>query len=248
MTQEPTIVPIEDENPEKPITGIDDKKSLALPPKGIKLSLNSTTKTMTDEQIMAIRSRTPKQFIKKFPGRGGKELSYVPVAIYVRKLNFVFGYGAWSFEIIKSDVMEGQAVVQGKLIVPAMGLSVGQFGGHPVARVKGTNEAVDIGDTLKAAASDCLKKCCSMIGMFADVYSPSDFVDVEVRQAEKEPEATKVEMDNLKRIIDKSDAKGIKKACAGVKTSKKYSKEQKKTILEWMDKRMSSLPDGEPVK
>lgn len=244
MTQEPTLVPIEDENPEKPIQGIDDKKSLATVPKNVKMQL-SVTKKMTDEQIMAIRSRTPGQFIKKFQGRGGKELSYIPVALYVRKLNFVFGYGAWSFEIVKSEVLEGQAVVQGLLIVPDLNMRIAQFGGHPVARSRDTKEAVDIGDTFKAAASDCLKKCCSMIGMFADLYSPSDFVDVQVTA---EPEAAETEMQNLKRIIDKSDAKGIKKALAGVKASKKYSKAQKKTIIEWMDKRMSTLPDGSPVK
>jgi len=243
MTQEPTIVPIEDENPEKPIVGIDDKKSLATVPKNIKLQL-STTKKMTDDQIMAIRSRTPGQFIKTFAGRGGKQLSYIPVALYVRKLNFVFGYGAWSFEITKSEVMEGQAVVQGLLIVPEIGLRIAQFGGHPVARSKETKEAVDIGDTFKAAASDCLKKCCSMIGMFADLYSPSDFVELE---PPKEASADEKEMQNMKRIIEKSDAKGIKKSVDGVKKSKKYSKEQKKTILGWMDKRMSALPDGEPV-
>lgn len=197
----PTVIT----QPTDPIEGVDDKKSLTKLAKGVVLSIAPSA--MSDEQIMAMRMRTPSKFIKTFEGRGGKKLSYVPVAIYIRKLNFTYGYGNWSFEVVKSEVIEDGAVVQGRLSVPKFGMSVSQFGGHPVARevlgfdcgdgkllhpsafyklpydkkalyTKKHGNYVDVGDSFKAAASDCLKKCCSMLGMFADVYSPDDFAPV----------------------------------------------------------------------
>ena len=43
---------------------------------------------------------------------------------------------------------------------------MGQYGN------KDRYEAVPIGDTLKAAASDALKKCASLLGIALDVYWP----------------------------------------------------------------------------
>ena len=171
---------------DKPIVGIDDVKAMTISMDSLSVAEQSK---MTVKQIMALRAPTPKQYIKKFKGRGGKELSYVPVALYIRKLNYVFGYCAWSFEVVKAEVIENQAVVQGRLSVPGIEMSVSQFGGHPVARSQSNGDAVDIGDTFKSAASDCLKKCCSMLGMFADVYSPEEFIDLEEAAAKSKAKA-----------------------------------------------------------
>lgn len=231
---EPELIPI----PDEPIQGIDDKKAITKAPKDLKLSLHKSA--MTQEQILAIRSSTPKQFTRTFQGRGGKELTYVPIALYIRKLNFVFGYGNWSFEIVKSDIVEDNAVVQGKLVIPDLNISVGQFGGHPIARTR-EGKAVDPGDSLKAAASDCFKKCTSMIGMFSDVYSPGEFAEIE--QAKEPKEAMK----GIFGMIKKSSAKQAKEMAAKFSKSDKYTPEEKKQIMKALDERMRELPDGEPL-
>jgi len=163
------------------------------------------------QQILSIRAKTPPRFIKTRQGRGGITLAYVPLPIFIRKLNFTFGYGAWSFKVTKSEILEGQALVQGEFTYynnegePRV---ISQFGGHDIARNK-KGEAVDIGDTFKAAASDCFKKCASMLGLFADVYAPSDFIEVsepkteEVKKEESEEKEARQQAVNELRTLAK---------------------------------------------
>lgn len=212
---EPVLVPID----ENPIKGIDDK-AISVPAKMV-LSLVKTE--ITDQQIMAIRARTPRAFVKVLPGRGGKDLSYIPVNIYIRKLNFVYGHGGWSHRVIKSQIVEDHAIVEGELTIKATGQQIGQFGGHPMAREilsyekgdrtiepwaysklrgddrygwkKTYGNYVDPGDSFKAAKSDSLKKCCSELGLFSDIYAPEDFSDLSA--AKPEPEKLKPAIGNM---------------------------------------------------
>lgn len=151
------------------------------------------------DQIRAIRAKTPASAIKKVKYRGDREVSYVPSAIVIRKLNHVFGYGGWSFQVVKSDLIEDHAVVQGRLSVHIKGrdVVVDQFGGHPIAREKVSKKPVDVGDTLKSASSDCLKKCASMLGLFSDVYGGDFFVDITQSNINK-PSASKED----KAVVD----------------------------------------------
>lgn len=205
---EQELVPI-NENETEIIEGID--KALAvvkeeLAPQELGYTLQECKFSAT--QIQAIRAKTPPQLIRTFKGRGGTELNYVPTAIVIRKLNHVLGNGNWTFKIIKSDIIEGHAIVQGELQV---GRNAGnptavysQFGGHPVARNK-DGSPVDIGDSLKAATSDCLKKCASMMGFFADVYAPNEFMELREKDGAVETHKASVESakDKVKRAIMK---------------------------------------------
>lgn len=278
MSQEPVLVPLD----ENPIKGIDSKTDVMQAPKDIKLTLAESK--LSPEQIMAIRARTPKQFIKPLKGRGGKELSYIPGAVFIRKLNFVFGYGGWTHEIIKSEIVEDHAIVQGRLTIMSTGTTVAQFGGHPIAReiiayekngmqiapwkyakmdrkdqdgwIKKYGSYVDPGDSFKAAATDCLKKCASTLGLFADVYSPENFVPLEPEEDVKKKVLTpprERQMDERTfngalKLLQKMDAKSIKKFLRDLNPSKLYSATQKRVLIDAADKRMSELADGEPVK
>lgn len=277
MSQEPTIVPLD----EGPIKGIDSKADIIKAP-NTRLSL--VEGKLTAEQIMAIRARTPKQFVKTLRGRGGKDLSYIPGAIVVRKLNFVFGYGAWNHEILAKEIIEDHAIVHGRFTVPSAGIVRDQFGGHPIAReiiayekdgvqippwkyskldkkdqyawTKKYGHYVDPGDSFKAAATDSLKKCCATLGLFADIYSPDEFVPLEAEEdtkkktlaPPKEKQMDERTFNGALKLLQKMDAKNIKKFLRDLKPSTLYSATQKKVLIDAADKRMSELPDGEPVK
>lgn len=144
-----------------------------------------------------------------------------------------------------------------------------QFGGHPVAResiwerdggvqisaydyknlkddekklyrkVKG--QAVDLGDTLKAAASDCFKKCASMFGLFADVYAPDDYADLQERSEqmimdERKKEITRIEgakakgKEKIKEVIAKLDSGARAEAIARLKATGDWSDEELKEL------------------
>jgi hypothetical protein len=280
-SQEPELVPIEESD--KQIIGIDDgKKSLANIAPEISLSLAKTE--LSREQVLSIRSRTPRSMnverggkivtvpiVKKVKIGGGKEADYVPVAYYIRKLNYTFGYDGWNFDVTKEEVVEDQALVKGVLTVylpNGREIRKTSFGGHPIAReivafeksgmrkekfdfyksikreeqgewVKVYGHFVDVGNSFKAAGTDCLKKCASMFGFFSDIYAPDDFVEIKEEKAGT---------DAIIAIIGKADAKSLRDIATKLKTSDKYSSTEKESILTLIDARMKTLPDGEPVK
>jgi recombination DNA repair RAD52 pathway protein len=117
-----------------------------------------------------ITQKTPPQFIKERPGPGGVMLSYVEIGYVVNILNQVFGWD-WDFRIIEQQIGQRQVWVRGELTVRLKDHSVtkSQYGGSDI-KFNRNSEAISIADDLKAAASDCLKKCASLLGVASDVY------------------------------------------------------------------------------
>lgn len=117
-----------------------------------------------------------KSSIKTKPGRGNTRLSYVEGANYIRRLNEAFG-GEWSFEIVEYQILESEVIVRGRITVLGADGSIikEQWGGHP------RNRGSDLGDVLKSATTDALKKCASLFGVGLHLYSdaPDEEVGVE---------------------------------------------------------------------
>lgn len=128
-------------------------------------------KYLNEAQLSFITQKTPRQFIKTRPGPGGIQLSYVEVGYVINMLNQVFGWD-WDFKILDQQIGKKQVWVRGELSVRAKGHTItkGQYGGADIKMSRNSGEPVSIADDLKAAASDCLKKCASMLGVAGDVY------------------------------------------------------------------------------
>lgn len=118
---------------------------------------------LSEAQLEFITQKTPPKFVKQRPGPGGRSLSYVEVGYVINILNQAFGYD-WDYRVIDQQIGTRQVWVRGELTVRVKDrvITKGQYGG---ADIKG-----NIADSLKAAASDSLKKCASMIGISADLY------------------------------------------------------------------------------
>ncbi len=131
----------------------------------------SLPQNLNQAQLAFITQKTPKQFIKKRPGPGGKEFSYVEVGYVINILNQVFGYN-WDFKILDQQIGKKQVWVRGELTVRVdnQSLTKGQYGGADIKVSRTSGEPLSIADDLKAATSDCLKKCASMIGIAGDLY------------------------------------------------------------------------------
>ena len=99
----------------------------------------------------------------------------------------LFGWN-WDFEIISEQILTeaGEVIVKGKLTCRSNGNTIVkmQYGNKDIMFKKGTQIPLSIGNDLKAAATDALKKCAAEIGIAQDVYAPQDFKDVEVVEAE----------------------------------------------------------------
>lgn len=126
---------------------------------------------LTSAQQTFISQKTPKQFIKTRPGPNGISLKYVEIGYVIGILNQVFGYD-WDFKIADQQIGKTQVWVRGELTVRLKGHTVtkAQYGGAEIKYSRATSEPVSIADDLKAASSDCLKKCASMFGIAKDVY------------------------------------------------------------------------------
>lgn len=135
---------------------------------------------LTENQIMQLIKPTPPNVILKRPGKGGKEFNYIPGWWFKKKLNFVFGW-MHDFEILGERIDGDFVTVKGKLTIKnAKGQVMIQktdFGGHPIQYLKGTKNYLDISNDFKAAATDCLKRCATQLGIGLDVYSAGDYTN-----------------------------------------------------------------------
>jgi len=130
---------------------------------------------LTEAQTAILTQKTPRAVIKHRPGPGGKKLSYVEHAWVTSTLNQAFGW-AWSWDIVEWRLMPEdfpvEVFVLGKLTIhTARGdLVKSQFGSSAIKRNR-AGEPLSIGDDLKAASSDALKKTASLLGLALDLYS-----------------------------------------------------------------------------
>lgn len=87
----------------------------------------------------------------------------------IARLNEAFE-GQWSFEIVRHDILEerDEILVLGKL--SAEGVVKMQFGVSQITRDRETREIVSLGDDVKAAGTDALKKCATFLGVGLHLY------------------------------------------------------------------------------
>src|SRR5205823_3664150 len=109
---------------------------------------------------------TPEQ-IKRREGTNGDVLDYIEGCAVIQRLNECFD-AEWIFEIQEHRVYDDEVVVLGKLT--AQGVAKSQFGKSRITRAKKDNSIISLGDDLKAAATDCLKKCATLFGVGLHLY------------------------------------------------------------------------------
>ena len=105
--------------------------------------------------------------IKQRKGRNGI-LDYVEGHTVIARLNAALD-GGWSFEVVAHEVRDDEVLVLGKLT--AAGIVKMQFGASQVTRDRETKTALSLGDDLKAAATDALKKCATFLGVGLHLYA-----------------------------------------------------------------------------
>lgn len=137
-------------------------------------------------QLALILKKTPKQYVKQRPAKGGGVWDYVSGGYIKKCLNLMFGWD-WDFEIIDEKIMHGEVIVKGRLTCRSNGKEIVkmQFGNKDIVYRKlqqGETERqpLSIGNDLKSAATDALKKCAAEIGLAADIYNKEEFKEVKV--------------------------------------------------------------------
>jgi hypothetical protein len=179
--------------------------------------ISRTKSVFNSNQVQKIFNSTASRFKYQRPAKGGGEWTYVKTS-YVRKvLDSIFGFD-WDFEIdtslkeaydvalvtktcVVKGTLTGRVVIDG-VIRP---IRKTQFGRSEVKFKKDTNEPLDFGNDMKAATSDCLKKCASLLGIAADIYEAEEFQEIEVvgsQEASERKKQVEKRIEDSKKLID----------------------------------------------
>ena len=117
--------------------------------------------------------------IRQDAGTGNKPLSYVGHPEYTRRLDALFPF-AWDFRTEVAGLTDTTVAVKGSLsITLADGRTITRenFGNGSI------NRGFPIGDAMKVAAVDALKKCCSTFGIGLHLYDGDTELDNRQHQA-----------------------------------------------------------------
>lgn len=107
--------------------------------------------------------------VEKTLNKGGANLTYVPVAEVIARLNVVLGPENWASEVIsvQRDALDPDFVIAHVRLTARLGETTcvkDGVGGQPIKR-KRNGEIVDLGDEFKGAVSDALKKAAQQLGV-----------------------------------------------------------------------------------
>jgi Rad52/22 family double-strand break repair protein len=148
--------------------------------------------TLSEAQVDFLMQRTPKREIKMRAGRGGLQFAYVEHGYVTERLNLVFGFN-WDYEVVDKQILDDEVIVEARLTVRTPGgqtIVKTQFGGAEIKRHASgprSGRPLSIADDYKAAASDALKKCASLLGIGLDLYG-RDRPDSETSGEEPQPQ------------------------------------------------------------
>jgi len=117
-------------------------------------------------RTLLMMQTTDKTYIKERKLTQTKTIKYVDGSYMTRCLNLAFLFD-WSFEVPETRQDEDQFTALGVLTANVDGHTVtkSQWGSQRV------NKGMELGDALKGATTDALKKCASLFGIAADVYA-----------------------------------------------------------------------------
>jgi recombination DNA repair RAD52 pathway protein len=201
--------------------------------------------SLSPRQTGIINAETPAALIKSKPGRGGKRVSYVEGGYVISKLNEAFSPLGWEFEIVEhgtterknENSSEGEVWVRGKITIidhkNNWRVSKTQFGQHPI------HKNVPMGDALKAAGTDALKKCASMLGIALDVY----WGTLDAPEAQVPKKLTSGEMFERAKMMIRAtkDSGGLIEYDDRLKESKNFSESQKKELHALISARVDQI-------
>ncbi len=149
--------------------------------------------------------------------KSGVPLTYIPISEVVNRLNKVLGVSRWDFTIIscQRDAIDSDFITahvrltwnpenakeDDKWVEP---VTKDGIGGQKIKRNK-KGEIVDLGDEMKGAVSDALKKAAQMLGVGLYLARSDEAMDIEeamesTQQAQSDPEVEQ-KWDNFVSIV-----------------------------------------------
>jgi len=181
---------------------------MTISPNG-KLSLdviNESLGKITVQHKKIGKIETPKGLVKKKQGFDYVELSYMKSIANEQ-------FPGWSWNIIKGEALGSNAyVVHGRLKWLDNGLwrEGDMVAAHRIQTKRGTDEFVDIGNDIKSANTDCMKKALNVyMDIAADVYRSEDPTLDDSQYGNLMEKASKIDKDTEFTIAKKIESQEI---------------------------------------
>jgi hypothetical protein len=162
-------------------------------------------KQISDKHRRISQTDTPKHFVKKKMGMDYCEISYM-------KSIAEDEYAPWNWEIVSTEVLGTEAfVVHGRLTYTDAEnvVRIGDMvAAHRIQKKRGTDEFVDIGNDIKAANTDCIKKAFNMFLNIADDVYRNQVDDLELSDDKKNEilelagKCSTGRLEEIKKLID----------------------------------------------
>lgn len=140
--------------------------------------IQTELKKVTDKHQKVSDMKTPPSQISKKMGLDYVEIGYMK---HVADTEFP----GWNWEIIKSEALGSEAyVVHGRLTYYSAGLKrVGDMvAAHRIQKGRESGTFVDVGNDIKSANTDCMKKAFNMYMNIADDVYKNQVVDLDEKE------------------------------------------------------------------
>ena len=147
-----------------------------------KKELAAVRKAITDKHKLVSGLKTPSPYIKKKQGMDYVEYSYMREIADKE-------FPGWSWTIEKTEVLGSEAyVVHGRLKWFDEGIwrQGDMCAAHRIQKKRGIDEFVDIGNDVKAANTDCIKKAFNMYMNICDDVYRNQVEDFELSDEQKD--------------------------------------------------------------
>lgn len=118
--------------------------------------------------------------MEKRLSKGGANLVYIPISEVINRMNKVIGVENWSFTV-KSWQQLGNSIVAQVSVVATIGGNVVTRDGVGGQKIKMSKQGdpVDIGDEVKGAVSDALKKAVQTLGVGLYLARSEEAIEIE---------------------------------------------------------------------
>ena len=147
-----------------------------------KKELAAVRKAITDKHKLVSGLKTPGPYVKKKQGMDYVEYSYMREVADKQ-------FPGWSWTIEKTEVLGSEAyVVHGRLKWFDEGIwrQGDMCAAHRIQKKRGIDEFVDIGNDVKAANTDCIKKAFNMYMNICDDVYRNQVEDFELSDEQKD--------------------------------------------------------------
>ena len=150
--------------------------------------------------------------VEKQLKKGGASLTYIPVSEVITRLNRVLGVDMWSYHIVSCarDSLDPDYVVAHVRLTatfvptddaPALTVVKDGIGGQKIKRTK-NGDIVDLGDEMKGAVSDALKKAAQHFGVGLYLARSEESMSLEYAQEAAEQPISPEHFEKLREVLN----------------------------------------------